>query len=45
MKLKSPAFEANNKLANSNFVKNKLKVKFIDFYGTDYPKMPKSKKK
>jgi hypothetical protein len=44
MKLNGPALEQNNKLANSDFVKKKLGVKFIDFYGTDYPKMPKSKK-
>lgn len=45
MKLKGAAFEANNKLAKSDFVKKKLGVKFTDFYGTDYPKMPKTKKK
>jgi len=36
--------EASNKLARSPFVQKKLGLKMTDFYGTDYPKMPKSKK-
>jgi len=37
--------EQSNKLAKSPFVQKKLGLKMTDFYGTDYPKMPKSKKK
>jgi hypothetical protein len=37
--------KADNKLGESKFVSKKLGLKLpVDFYGTDYPKMPKSKK-
>jgi len=45
MTLNAAAQEQSNKLARSPFVEKKLGLKMTDFYGTDYPKMPKSKKK